>query len=436
MSKALNKNSDHVERSKFSLRVGRDANQLLRWSVGTLGFDGLERQASKLARQFMADPRMAKSPQIMDALRRSLEAARRSLRWWRDELTRLIPARLRAAFGADPMALRIFLHENGSDVSAIQVRSLFGAEYFRSPQDRAAALSWAATQRRRWGALLRTEIALPASRCLIRQRELPAAAAERIEKILALELERTTPFGRDDVRQAWRVTRPPVPGEATFDVAHVIAKRALIDPLLVDARGLGLPIAAVDVADHDGRPISVNLLAPGEVPASLADRLNWAVGIALGLLLCVGFAVVFTALDRQQQALAALATETAAARTEAQAVRKRQGDFDRLRERISQLRQRRANTASLVTLWEVVSRLLPDSAWLTDMRLENDTLWIDGYARNAPELVGILAQSPLLSGVTLSSPVVREEARASERFQIRMKIEPAGAVGARNREGR
>jgi general secretion pathway protein L len=379
---------------------------------------------------------MVESPQIMDALRRALEAARRALRWWGDELTHLIPARVRAAFSADPVALRIFMHENGSDVAAIQVRSLFGTEHFRPAQERAAALSWVAAQRRRWGPLLSTEIALPASRCLMRQRELPAAAAERIGKILTLELERTTPFGSDDVRQAWRVTRPPVAGEENFEVAHVLAKRGLIDPLLVDARGLGLAIAAVDVVDADGRPLGVNLLTPSEVPLSVADRLNWAIGIALGLFLCVAFAAVFIALDRQHQAMATLATETSAARTEAQAVRKRQGDFDRLRERIGQLRQRRANSPSLVALWEGVTRLLPDSAWLTDMRLENDTLWIDGYARNAPELVGILAQSPLLSGVTLSSPVVREEARASERFQIRMKIETAGAMGIGKREGR
>jgi len=384
----------------------------------------------------MADPQMVESPQIMDALRRALEAARRAIFWWRDELTHLVPARVRTAFSADPVALRIFMHENGSDVAAIQVRSLFGVEHFRPAQDRALALAWVAAQRRRWGPLLSTEIALPASRCLMRQRELPAAAADRIGKILALELERTTPFGRQDVRQAWRVTRPPVPGEANFEVAHVIAKRTLIDPLLVEARGLGLAIAAVDVANPDGRPLGVNLLAPGEVQPSVADRLNWAIGIALGLFLCVAFAAVFIALDRQHQAMATLATETSAARTEAQAVRKRQGDSDRLRERIGQLRQRRANGPSLVALWEGVTRLLPDSAWLTDMRLENDTLWIDGYARNAPELVGILAQSPLLSGVTLSSPVVREEARASERFQIRMKIETAGAMGANKREGR
>jgi hypothetical protein len=177
---------------------------------------------------------MVESPQIMDALRRALVAARRALRWWRDELVHLAPARVRAAFSADPMTLRIFLHENGSDVATMHVGGLSGAEHFRLPHDRAAALSWAATQRRRWGALLSTEITLPASRCLIRQRELPAAAAERSGKILALELERTTPFGRQDVRQAWRATRPPVPGEATFEVAHVIAKRTLIDPLLVD----------------------------------------------------------------------------------------------------------------------------------------------------------------------------------------------------------
>jgi hypothetical protein len=77
---------------------------------------------------------------------------------------------------------------------------------------------------------------------------------------------------------------------------------------------------------------------------------------------------------------------------------------------------------------------LPDTAWLTNVRVENDVLWIDGYARSASELVGIIARSPMLSGVALSAPVVREEPRASERFQIRMKIESAGTAGIRKAE--
>ena len=328
------------------------------------------------------------------------------------------------------------MHENGSDVAAMRFRGLFGHEHFAGPQERAAALAWVAARGRRWGPLLRIEVAVPASRCLIRRRELPVAAAERIADVLALEVERTTPFDAEDVRQGWLLMGPAASGAAHVQVAHVIAKRTLIDPLLLEAQSLGLAIASVDVMDPDRRRMGINLLRRSEVPHSLAGRLHGAIGIAFALFLCVSAALVFIALDRQQHALAGLGNETRAARTEAEGIRKRLGDFGRLRERIGQLRLRRANGVRVVALWEAVTRLLPDSAWLTDLRVENDTLWLDGYARNAPELIGILAQSPLFSGVALSSPVVREEARASERFQIRLKIEAAGAADVSKREAR
>jgi len=129
-----------------------------------------------------------------------------------------------------------------------------------------------------------------------------------------------------------------------------------------------------------------------------------------------------------------LKVETNAARKEAQAVRKRLQDADSLSERIGALRLRRAEGVRVIALWEEVTRLLPDTAWLTDVRVENEVLWIDGYARSASELVGIVARSPMFSGVALSAPVVREEARASERFQIRMKIEGTGIAGVRKAE--
>jgi general secretion pathway protein L len=129
-----------------------------------------------------------------------------------------------------------------------------------------------------------------------------------------------------------------------------------------------------------------------------------------------------------------LEVETNVARKEAQAVRKRLQDADSLSQRIGVLRLRRAEGVRLIALWEEVTRLLPDTAWLTDVRVENDVLWIDGYARSASELVGIIASSPMFSGVALSAPVTREEPRASERFQIRMKIEGGGAASIRKGE--
>jgi general secretion pathway protein L len=282
---------------------------------------------------------------------------------------------------------------------------------------------------------MRVDIFLPLGCCLVRQRNVPAAAADRIADVLALTIERAMPFAMADIRQAWRMTGP-APNDAslaaaTLQVMHVIAKRRLIDPLLESARSASLPVAKVDVVDAEGAPIGINLLSRSETPPSLAGRLNRAIAIAAVLLGVASAATAIVVLQRQDDALTQLEAHTNAARKEAQNARKQVQDANSLSDRIGLLRQRWADGIRIVALWEEVTRRLPDTAWLTDLRVENDTMWINGYARSASELVGMIAASPMFSGVALSAPVVREDGRASERFQIRMKIESAATAGIR-----
>src|SRR6266436_2273062 len=379
---------------------------------------------------------MAQSADIRRPLRRAAQVGRRALRWWLDELRHLILSRVRQVLSADPMTVQILVHDNGTDVQQVRIKGLSNVErqHLEGPRDPRSALTWVAKRRRRLGPLMRVDVALPAGRCLIRHRKVPVAAVERIGDVLGLEIERATPFRLEDVRHAWRLIGPALLDDASLQVVHVIAKRRLIDPLLAEARSMGVPISAVDVVGAEGDRMGFNLLSRGEAAPSLARRLSWAITTAAALLVLVCAATVLVAMQRQDQALAQLEVQTNAARKEAQAVRKRVQDADTLSERIGAVRLRRAEGIRAVALWEEVTRLLPDTAWLTNVRVENDLLWIDGYARSASELVGIIARSPMFSGVALSAPVVRDEARASERFQIRMKIESAGTAGVRRAE--
>jgi general secretion pathway protein L len=345
---------------------------------------------------------------------------------------------MREIFSADPITAQILLDDNGADVRQILITGLSSAAHSppQQPLDQPAALAWIAKRRRRRGALMCVEVVLPSSRCLVRQRHVPAAAADRIGDVLALEMERATPFGTGDMRHAWHMIGPAPFDPGNLQVMHVIAKRRLVDPLLAEARSAGVPVAAVDVAGPDGNRIGINLLSRAETPPSLAGRLNRTIALAAVLLALVSTATMVAALQRQDDALARLDAETKAAGKEAQAARKRVQDVDSLSERIGLLRLRRAEGIRVVALWEEVTRRLPDTAWLTDLRVENDTLWIDGYARSASELVSLIAAAPMLSGVALSAPVVREDGRANERFQIRMKIEGARTASIRKAEAR
>src|SRR5258708_34818029 len=121
---------------------------------------------------------MAQNADIRRPLRRVVEVGRRVLRWWLDELRHLIPMRVRQALSADPMTVHIVLHDNGTDVQQVRIKGLSNVERQRldGPRDPRSALAFVAKRRRRWGPLMRVNVALPAGRCLIRHRKVPVVA--------------------------------------------------------------------------------------------------------------------------------------------------------------------------------------------------------------------------------------------------------------------
>ena len=81
-------------------------------------------------------------------------------------------------------------------------------------------------------------------------------------------------------------------------------------------------------------------------------------------------------------------------------------------------------SVSSVILLEALSRALPDSAYLTEIRLENATLRMTGLADDAPGLLVPLEQSGHLTGVHFSAPTTRGTDGKSFRFSIEAHVEP------------
>src|SRR5262249_57266727 len=125
---------------------------------------------------------------------------------------------------------------------------------------------WGGKPRRRGGPWMHAGVAVPASRRLIRRRKVPRGAVGRITDVLALETEQSTPFKMEDIRQAWRLAGPAPFDDTGLEVVHVIAKRRLVDPVLAEARRMGVAISAVDVIDAKGGLMGLRLLSPGEAP--------------------------------------------------------------------------------------------------------------------------------------------------------------------------
>jgi general secretion pathway protein L len=343
-------------------------------------------------------------------------------RWWGGQLARLIPARLLSA--CSPLADRIVLSVEGLEITVFSVRG-HRSEHEQLCSGDITAVAAFMRAKRHLGWLRPIYLRVPLMRCLVRQVPMPVVAMPRAEQILALNLERSTPFKRADVFSGFAV--PAQAKGDTITLAHIVCKRRAVAPL-IDALALsGLTVSGIEVIAADGA--TLRLRADGKPPAKPVvlrwlDRATMGLGAACligGLLSLGGLAW------NQRQALARIDAEVVELQRTSTTLRDRQTAEDKALRDLISLRARKTDAAGgMISLLEDVARLLPDTAHLSELRVADGAVIIEGLARQAADLVGLFAASPRFAEVTFDAPVTRDPTRNLERFRIRMKLKPAG----------
>jgi general secretion pathway protein L len=84
---------------------------------------------------------------------------------------------------------------------------------------------------------------------------------------------------------------------------------------------------------------------------------------------------------------------------------------------------------SSVILIEALSRALPESAYVNEIRLEKDSLRIMGLAQDAPALLGPLERSEHMTNVHFIAPTARGPDGKLFRFSIEAHVEPRIKIG-------
>ena len=347
------------------------------------------------------------------------------LRWWLDELRGLLPAAWRR-HGAPPRCTVLVLE--GEQMHVLRRR---GAK--TTPLGRL-----------RLGAAVLTD--LPFAQALARRRDpvwlalrpqdgilahdtLPSGAERDLRMIMRHRVEVLTPLPENSVYSDARVVaRRP---DGVLDVELMVAPRELLDPVLADLAALSLVPAGVDVlTPGTSLPAGFDLL--GGAGRRPVDRLRLAALCVVAAAIVVGLGGWgATAFYAREQELTQKSAHLAA-------LQDRFADLPTLRQRIEAERQqagfvaeRRRDSGSATVVLEALSRILPDNAWLTELRLEGRDLTVSGYAATAAELVPMIEASPHFSGVRFRAPSTRTSLSAAdgstrtvERFSIEATVNP------------
>lgn len=366
-------------------------------------------------------PRLHGAHPVSSVVRRASASARTAYSWWIGELAGMVPDRV--ANILTPAQLRLIVAVRDGTIAFRAVNRKHDRDLGRFAL---TEIPKADRQRTTRGLLGRqhfssVKLRLHPSDVLYKSVELPAAAEPNLRDVLALDMDRQTPFRAEDVYfdAAVRERRDE---DKRILVDLYVAPRTVVDLALEHLRDCGLEADGVEVATagSEGTP-PIDLMRRGGGTSS--RRLRPIAMLGLGILaLALFVAVVSLPAARQRQAAESLKTEMEAAREEAQATTGFREEIDSIIRRNAFIEAKKREHPQFVEVLAELTRILDDDTWLIRFHGREAELQIFGYSQAASALIGAIEGSAMFEQAAFRAPVLRDPREDAERFHIGFQI--------------
>lgn len=259
----------------------------------------------------------------------------------------------------------------------------------------------------------RVEALLQPAQVMTHQLDFPIKAADFLDGMIRAQVDRLTPWSATEAVFGWSSPAPAV--NDRIEVTFAATSKRKVDPLLQFA-------ATVDAASVAISAPVANAAAPIKV---LDQPLRSVIGAAVDVPRLLRAILLSSALAAAASLLA-----------NAYLGGSLQSELGDLQQRISQRRaalrlgangsasglgllaKRKQTTPSSVMVLEAITRALPDSTYVTELRIEGDKIQVVGMTQDAPSLIRLMEQSPQFTRATFFAPTTHAANEPGERFHI------------------
>ena len=271
----------------------------------------------------------------------------------------------------------------------------------------------------------------PSDKVVMRRITVPAQARKFLSGVIRNQIERLSPWPANGVVYGF-AAEAGAGDAAVVEVRILMAARADVDAARQDLAALGLPIDRIVAHGSDTEAADETPAGPVTLWSRLAETspdtlgsVVRAIGIGIAASVAVGLLVSSWAL-----------LSAASIRDESEEVAGRSRVLQRqvqtgrtaasmasipLEERAWLLKE---TSISSVILIEALSRALPESAYVNEIRLEKESLRIMGLADDVPALLAPLERSKHMTDVHFFAPTARGPDGKLFRFSIEARVEP------------
>jgi general secretion pathway protein L len=261
----------------------------------------------------------------------------------------------------------------------------------------------------------------PRERTVERAISAPTQALEFLQGVVRNQIDRLSPWSAAQIAYGYS----SIPAAGALEVRVRIAARSEIERVIASLGASGLVVDRVVAAGGEG--VSIWTRAERRADAD-RRRLRGVVGGAIGAPVAICAAVAMWATSEASSLHAQSEEFDLRAKT-----LQRRAQGGRGAQPVGATAAERAWSAketqvSALCLLEALSHALPDSAYLTELQIEEGKLRIGGLAEDAPPLIGALESSGQLGEVRFSTPTTRGPDGRSFRFGIEAQIAPRLAL--------
>lgn len=255
--------------------------------------------------------------------------------------------------------------------------------------------------------------------------ELPIATANNLRELFSFEMDRFTPFKAAEVYFDFRIVGAnPERQRITIDLAVITRHSA--EQALSFARAIGLEPAYLGMATGpDDGAAAFNFL-PAKPAAPRQNLLRILVGVlAISFVALLGAALYLPILQKQNT-FAAMEASLAELRVEAKAADSLKTLLEQTLERSQAVVEKRRQWPTATELLEEISDVLPDDTWISQLRLNGDKIELAGYSARPSALIGLLEESPFLTGVQFNGALKPDPRQGRDAFKLSASIVPGG----------